>query len=46
MAVDVWGSRNEDVTLVNEFGLMDKYGTDYFDKQKDKIYDHAMKYET
>lgn len=42
MAVDVWGSRNEDVTLVNEFGLMDKYGTDYFDKQKDKIYDHAM----
>ena len=42
MAVDVWGSRNEDVTLVNEFGLMDKYGTDYFNQQKDKIYDHAM----
>lgn len=42
MAVDVWGSRNEDVALVNEFGLMDKYGTDYFNKQKDKIYDHAM----
>ena len=32
MAVDVWGSRNEDVTLVNEFGLMDKYGTDYFNQ--------------
>ena len=42
MAVDVWGNRNEDVTLVNEFGLMDKYGTDYFNQQKDKIYDHAM----
>lgn len=42
MAVDVWGSRDEDVTLVNEFGLMDKYGTDYFNQQKNKISDFAM----
>lgn len=40
--LDVYISNDEDTQLINEFGLMDTYGTDYFETRSKDLFDYAM----